>query len=130
MNPNINEYREAFLQQHGLTKTKVYASKEETEILKQKYNSYDTRKEVLKEYKVEDYLYGTVRFYKEVELETNDEEISQFITFKTLELMQSMEQKQNTIKNIMIFWVTLTIISLVCWVYFFIKVNDLFTYMW
>jgi formate/nitrite transporter FocA (FNT family) len=51
------------------------------------------------------------------------------MSMKMLELSKSMEQKQNTMKNIMSFWLVLTIINLIGSICIAMKISDFFKYL-
>lgn len=66
-------------------------------------------------------------FYK-THLENNFDEnqVNQAIQLKMLDELEKMNEKQNTMKNIMVFWLILTIINLCCVIYIISKLSDAF----
>lgn len=46
----------------------------------------------------------------------SDVQLQQYAAIKTIDLLISMNEKQDTIKKILIFWCTLTVLGLVGWV--------------
>ncbi len=70
----------------------------------------------------EDYYYdetedGLYKFYEKKPKEVPDAELNQYISLKMLELNKSMNEKQNTIRGILIFWLVLSILSLLITLY-------------
>lgn len=55
----------------------------------------------------------------------NNDELNQSIGLALLEQIKNMNEKQNTIKNIIIFWLILTIINLVGLFYLISKFNSM-----
>lgn len=59
------------------------------------------------------------KYYKKMPLNIDDSELAPMIQLKIYEKLQQIDNKQETIKNIMVFWLIITIIGLavvVIWV--------------
>lgn len=80
------------------------------------YQSAD-KKEVEKDFKVETDMVGKMRFYTEESETVTDEELSQYVFLKMLDKLANLDMKINIMKNIMIFWCVLTIISIIFYLY-------------
>lgn len=58
-------------------------------------------------------MVGKLRFYTEESETVTDEELSQYVLLKMLDKLDNLDKKINTMKNIMIFWCALAIISII-----------------
>ncbi len=113
MNTKIQKYKNNFLNERNLTISRLYVSDSENEVmLKKCKKSKNDRIEIESQYKTETDLNGKVRFYTEEAEEVSDEELSQYIAMKTLDKLSKLDEQVYIIKNIMIFWLVLTIIGI------------------
>ncbi len=114
MNSFVKEYKDNFLKQQKLTYRRTYVSDSENDKLNSKYNKSESDKdEIRKVFQVEENASGWLNFYTEQSEEVTDEEFSQYISMKLIQKLDSIDDKVDTMKNIMIFWVVLTILSII-----------------
>lgn len=114
MNSFIKEYKDNFLKQQKLTYRRTYVSDSENDRLNSKYNNSESDKnEIEKVYQLEVNASGWLNFYTEQSEEVTDEEFLQYISMKLIQKLDSIDDKVDTMKNIMIFWVVLTIVGIV-----------------
>ncbi|HEY5583749.1 MAG TPA: hypothetical protein VIK78_04565 [Ruminiclostridium sp.] len=116
MNTRIQKYKDNFLKQQQITYRRTYVSESENEKLTKKYNKSESdENEIKKNFKVEEdsVVIGRFRFYTEQSETVTEEEISQYISMKIINRLDSLDEKINTMKGIMIFWVVLTIIGMI-----------------
>jgi hypothetical protein len=71
----------------------------------------EEKDEIKKIYQVEENASGWLNFYTEQAETVTEEELSQYISMKLIQRLDSIDEKVNTMKNIMIFWVVLSIIG-------------------
>lgn len=127
MNKVLEEYYENFIEENDYYE-KVYLPNDEQERLnRQVKEGWGSEESPFDKYYYDIASMNTYRFYEKKPIEIIDSELSQFISLKMFELTKSMEQKQNTIKSIMIFWLILTIINLIGSIYWAIKIASLFS---
>lgn len=124
MNSNIKNLKDDFIEKQGLNISRKYVDESEYNDLLEKYRTRLGKKEVLEKYQVEEDESYNIKFYTEEPEETSDEELSQYISLKLIEKLESLEKKQETMKSIMIFWFVLTIIGIICVVYFGYQINQ------
>ncbi|PYG86867.1 hypothetical protein LY28_02688 [Ruminiclostridium sufflavum DSM 19573] len=106
MNKNI----EQFYEKYGLFE-KEYLPEEEQERLnalgpdsgEKAFGKYGYEPEGLYEY----------RFYRKIPPQLTDLQLNNIVLLKLLEKTEDMNSKQNTIKNILIFWLILTVLGVV-----------------
>lgn len=53
------------------------------------------------------------KYYKKVPIDIEDKELSLMVQLKIYEKLEQIDNKQSTIKNIMIFWFVITIIIMI-----------------
>lgn len=111
MNSFIQEYKDNFLKQQKLTYRRFYLSESENDKLIKIYKK--NKSGVEKDFKVEKDISGRKYFYTEKFETVTDEEVSQYISMKLIQKLDSIDDKVDTMKNIMIFWVVLTILGIV-----------------
>ncbi|AJA48637.1 hypothetical protein CPAST_c25680 [Clostridium pasteurianum DSM 525 = ATCC 6013] len=80
----------------------------EEEVSKEEYKKLD---------KDERYTLGSdlgegEKYYKKIPLNIDDSELALLIQLKIYERLEQIDNKQSTIKNIMVFWLIITIIGL------------------
>lgn len=110
VNTRVQEYKENFLRQQQITYRRKYISDSENQKLFKKYNkSQANKEEIEKDFKIDEdpVIIGSIRFYTEETETVTEEEISQYISMKIINRLDSLDHKVNTMKNIMIFWVIL-----------------------
>lgn len=113
MNNSVQQYKDKFLKQHQLTYKRIYLSDSENDKLRRRYETKDADKsEIEKEFKIEENFEG-IRFYTERFEDISDEEISQYISLRTIQKLESIDEKLYTIKNILIFFLIISIIGIV-----------------
>ena len=114
MNNVFETYKKEFIKKHL---SKNYVSDEVNQELNKKYYSSEiSQKEITEKYKFErdsDPGSSNLYFYTEGASEITDTEFSQYISMKIIDRMREMDNKINTIKNILVFWFILTIIGIV-----------------
>lgn len=126
MNTVVEKYRNRFVKENRLSIKKIYVSEEESQKIK-KINARTLHTEeeskILNEHKYDD-----VGIYKEEQSDEviSDSELNQFISMKMFDMTESMVKNQDTIKNIMIFWLVLTIMSLIGMIYISVKIGEVF----
>ena len=119
----FEEYRKDFVKNNF--PKRVYLSQKEYDTLGLEEDiSYDNKKSA---------------YYKNVSMEITDEELNTFISLRMLEYTENLVQKQkkfteidekiNTMKGIMIFWLILTIISLIGSIYTAVKIGEVFSHL-
>ncbi len=114
MNSFIKEYKDNFLKHQKITYRRTYVSDSENDRLNSKYNnSKSDKNEIEKDYQVEVNASGWLNFYTEQSEEVTDEEFLQYISMKLIQKLDSIDDKVDTMKNIMIFWVVLTILGII-----------------
>ena len=124
MNKIIEEYRKKFIIENDFYE-KVYLTDEEQEKLNQLvHNGFENEESPFKKYKYENIGSSKYKFYEAKPIEVSDSELNQYISMKMLDLTKEMNDKQSTIKNIMVFWVILTIISLFGSIYTAVKIGE------
>ncbi len=113
----LEKYRDQFIEDNDYHE-KIYLPEDEQEKLNQKIieNNYKESNpfEIYYYEETEDGLY---KFYDKKPKEVSDAELNQYISIKMLELTKSMNEKQSTIQGILVFWLILTIISLLGTIY-------------
>jgi rubrerythrin len=113
LNSFIQEYKDNFLKQQKLTYRRIYVSDSENDKLNSKYNQSQSNKdEIEKDFQVEKNASGWLNFYTEKSEEVTDEELSQYISMKLIQKLDGIDKKLDTMKNIMIFWLFLTILGM------------------
>lgn len=60
---------------------------------------------------------GLNKYYKKIPIELSNEELGVCIQIRQLEIAEEMNQKQSIIKDIMIFWLIVSIVSIVITIY-------------
>ncbi len=114
MNNIIQVYKDNFIKQQKLTCRRIYVSDSENDKLNSKYNESQSNKdEIEKDFKVEKNASGWYNFYTEQSQDITDEELSQYISMKLIQKLDSIDDKVDTMKNIMIFFVVLTVLGIV-----------------
>lgn len=93
------------------------------EIPEEEYNS---KAEDVKEYYYTELQGNNYKYFKKTPEQLSNEELNSFLQIRQFELTQQMDNKQNTIKNIMIFWMILTIINLIGSFYIISKIGSIF----
>lgn len=127
MNMMLEKCREKFIEDNDYYE-KVYLPEEEQERLNQKIieRDYNEGEEnPFNKYSYEETEDNLYKFYEKKPMHIPDSELNQYISLKMLELTKAMDEKQKTMKNIMIFWLILTIISLISSLYLISKVVNL-----
>jgi hypothetical protein len=116
MNARIQKYKDDFLKQQEITYRRIYVSNSENEKLLKRYNkSEEYEEEIRKNYKVDEdsVVVGNIRFYTEESESVTEEEINQYISMKIINRLDNLDEKVDLIKNIMIFWVILSIVGMI-----------------
>ena len=128
MKSKIQFIKEGFIKKNELDIIKNYLNNDENEKVLKKYNlSDDDEAEVLKQYKKETDMSGKIRFYTEQSQgQITDDELQQYINFKMIHRLDNMESTLYTIKNILVFWLILTIIGLIGLIYIWFKLKTIF----
>lgn len=126
MNKTFEKFKEKFLTNNELNYERICVSEEENK----KLNDFAFFSPTAKEAKILNDYYKDVDergryFYKKVPADISDEEIKQYAIMKSLEVLKSMDKKLDTIKNIMIFWLVLSIISIIGSIYTAVKIAEL-----
>ncbi len=113
----LEKYRDQFIEDNDYYE-KVYLLEDEQEKLNQQIieNNYK-ESNPFEEYYYDETEDGLYKFYEKKPKEVSDAELNQYISIKLLELNKSMNEKQSTIQGILIFWLILTIISLLITLY-------------
>ncbi len=101
MNEQLKQYRGNYLQ-------KNFFEKEEISL-----NEYILIEDSEKKNYGQEIINGITKYYKKIEVELTDEEFDLYLKIKNAEMLEQMNSKQTTMKNIMIFWLVLTIIGIV-----------------
>lgn len=106
----MNKFYEHFYEEYDLYE-KEYLPEEEQERL----NSLplDSDEEPFAIYGYEPNGLYEYRFFKKIPLQLSDSQLNNIILLKLLEESKYMNKKQNTIKNILIFWCILTVMAIV-----------------
>ena len=106
----MNKYFEHFYEEYELFE-KEYLPEDEQERL----NSLplDSDEEPFAMYSYEPNGLYEYRFFKKIPLQLSDSQLNNILLLKLLEQSEQMNNKQRTIKNILIFWCTLTVIGIV-----------------
>ncbi len=112
MNSYIKNVKDDFLKTHELTFRRIYLSDSENKEVLKKYKKNPD--EIRQLYKVGEDTVGNIRFYTEISEEVSDKELSEYISIKAIQKLDSIDNKLSTIKNIMIFWCVLTILGIFC----------------
>ena len=112
MNTIVQNYKENFVKENGLDKSRKYVIGEEYAELLKKYKSRATKNEVLENYEVEEDESYNIKFFTEVPEEISEDELSKYISMKTVEKLNGIDYKVNIIKNIMIVLLLLTILGI------------------
>lgn len=125
MNKLLEDYREQFIEENDHYE-KVYLSKYEQDRLNQQVIEKNYKEgNPFEEYYYEETEDDLYRFYDTKPMEVSDSELNQYISMKMLEVTKEMNEKQNTIKDILIFWLILTIISIIGSIYTVVKIGKL-----
>ncbi|HEX9058620.1 MAG TPA: hypothetical protein VF941_00410 [Clostridia bacterium] len=103
MNELLEEYRKEFLIKH------LY---EYEDLTGEEYNALDPKEREGFTFDSENFVYR-----KNVPANVTQSEINECILLKTLECMERMDQKMTTIKNIVVFWFALTILSIIGYIF-------------
>ncbi len=112
MNSYIKKFKDDFLKTHELTFRRIYLSDSENkEVLKKYKRNPDEIREL---YKVEEDTVGNIHFYTEISEEITDKELSEYVSLKSIQKLDSIDDKLLIIKNIMLFWCVLTVVGIFC----------------
>ncbi len=103
----MNKYLEQFYVEYNLFE-KEYLPEEEQERLNSL--SVDSDEQPFEKYDYEANGSFEYRFFKKIPLELSDIELNNIILYNLLQQTKEVNKKQTVIKNIMIFWLILTII--------------------
>jgi hypothetical protein len=113
MNTRVQEYKDNFLKEQKLTYNRIYVSDSENDKLNSEYNKSEINKaEIKKNYRVEENAAGWLNFYTEQSETVTEQELSQYISIKLIQKLDSIDKKLYTMKNIMIFWLVLSIVGI------------------
>ncbi|MTI49091.1 MAG: hypothetical protein FH761_14695 [Firmicutes bacterium] len=110
MNRFIEKYQKNFLIENDLIELTEVSEKRQEE-LKKEFNKVPPirEKEFLKDHEVE-YDHSTKKFYYKTPLNLSDEELKKIIAMKSLNLISNSNKKLGVIRNILLFFLILTII--------------------
>ncbi len=126
MNNIFKSYKEDFIKKHL---TRNYLPQKENDDLNKKYYKSETnQKEIDEKYKFEresDAGVDKLNFYTEETDEITDTEFNQYINMKVIDRLTEMDNKINTIKGILVFWLILTICGIFVAVYNIIKLASI-----
>lgn len=119
MNKVVKKLKDEFLENNELLFEKVPVSKEENKELEKKYHygSTSEHEKINEEYLIEDKIDGKA-FYKKKPIDITDDELKEFMFITVHDIIRESNKNISTMKNIMIFWLILTIINLVSILYF------------
>lgn len=113
----LEKYRDEFSEDNDYYE-KVYLPEDEQQKLNQQVIEDNFKEsDPFELYYCEETEGNLYRFYEKKPKEVSDAELNQYISLKMLELTKAMNEKQNTIQIILIFWLILTIISLLGTIY-------------
>ncbi|TYQ18044.1 UNVERIFIED_CONTAM: hypothetical protein Cloal_0443 [Acetivibrio alkalicellulosi] len=120
MNSVVKDLKDKFIKDNDLLFEKVQVSKEENKELQKNYDSSSIHEQekMGEEYLIEDEIGGIKIdgkkvFYKKRLINITDEEIKDIININSYKFIKETNENISTIKNIVIFWCALTIISLI-----------------
>lgn len=109
--------------------TRNYLPQKENDDLNKKYYKSETnQKEIAEKYKFErvsDAEVDKLNFYTEETDEITDTDFNQYINMKVIERLTEIDNKINTIKGILVFWLILTIFGVFVAVYNIIKLASI-----
>lgn len=125
MNTHFEETREKFMRNNNFF-AKSYLPEEEQARLNKIVKQGKSREErIFEKYKSKRVGLRKYKFYVLNLVEISDEELNQYILMEMLDLTRSMQQKQNIMKNIMIFWLFLMMMVLAGLLYVVINIASL-----
>lgn len=111
MNSYLKKFKDDFLKTHELTFRRIYLpNSENKEVLKKYKKNPDDIRQL---YKVAEDTVGNIHFYTEISEEITDKELSEYISLKSIQKLDSIDAKLSIIKNIMIFWCVLTVLGII-----------------
>ena len=130
MNKQFEEYKMQFIEENGLY-DKEYLSEEENDELNQKIDEGTATGNPFEDYDYEyEREYNWYKFYKKVPYEISESDLNLYIAMNILKINKSMEQKQNTMKNIIVFWYVLTFIYIGISIYLYVRFYQIFEFLY
>lgn len=95
---------------HEFEKSNLY---DREQISWKEYNALENKEDILQDYDNSNVLIN----YRLIPTEVSDEERNNYIQMSLLDSIRMLNNKINTMKNIMIFWVVLTVIGIIGVIY-------------
>lgn len=68
------------------------------------------------------------KYHNRVPLNLSESDLNNFISYKMLECTKSMDAKMKTVKGIMVFWVTLTLVQLILGFVIYLLIKNAFPF--
>ena len=124
MGTRFEQYRKKFIEENDFYE-KEYLPEEEQEELRKRFEENEIEDNPYEYERTE----NGFRFYVKKPAEVSESILNQYILMKTLDYTKAMDEKQNTMKNIMIFWLILTIINLIGLVFIAVKIGSAVTHI-
>lgn len=107
MNEHLKKYKDNYVVNNLFIKE---------EITKQEYEILKLDKDVICGY--DEKLNGENEYYKKTLVNLTDEEFDLYLKIKNVQMLEDIDTKQKTMKNIMIFWFIITLIPTIIGIYF------------
>ncbi len=111
MNSYIKNIKEDFIKTQELTCRRIYLSDTENKEVLKKYKQNPD--EIRQLYKVAEDTVGNLHLYTEISEEITDKELSEYIFLKSIQKLDSIDDKLSIIKSIMAFWCVLTVLGII-----------------